>query len=351
MATPGLVRRESAADSGEIVWADATSDAMDAAFVIADEPEPQAKQFPPPPQPQYQHSPAKRARKGPPPVDLLALLLVIGSHAAGAWLILPEVWDSALVVTFVYLSGVVAMWLALATRWSDPGFLPAGSAAALLAAEPSPPCGSALTRPEALYWRQRALYGLMPAPLPGLAPAAPSADRRAAICGARTDGDPPAAVCESCRLHKPLRASHCSVSGRCVARMDHFCVWLGCPVGAGNHRLFVAFVCAAAFHLGVCTLAAGYALSKHLAQGDSAFLLLGDSLLVLIGAGFTLFVALLAGAQAVNVAVDVTGRERIRGLAGGGRGADERASKWAAHWAKTSWRLLDNTARFWAGAV
>ncbi|KAA0154088.1 hypothetical protein FNF29_02711 [Cafeteria roenbergensis] len=267
MATPGLVRRESAADSGEIVWADATSDAMDAAFVIADEPEPQAKQFPPPPQPQCQHSPAKRARKGPPPVDLLALLLVIGSHAAGAWLILPEVWDSALVVTFVYLSGVVAMWLALATRWSDPGFLPAG------------------------------------------------------------------------------------VSGRCVARMDHFCVWLGCPVGAGNHRLFVAFVCAAAFHLGVCTLAAGYALSKHLAQGDSAPLLLGDSLLVLIGAGFTLFVALLAGAQAVNVAVDVTGRERIRGLAGGGRGADERASKWAAHWAKTSWRLLDNTARFWAGAV
>lgn len=63
---------------------------MDAAFVIADEPEPQAKQFPPPPQPQCQHSPAKRARKGPPPVDLLALLLVIGSHAAGAWLILPE---------------------------------------------------------------------------------------------------------------------------------------------------------------------------------------------------------------------------------------------------------------------
>ncbi len=82
---------------------------MDAAFVIADEPEPQAKQFPPPPQPQCQHSPAKRARKGPPPVDLLALLLVIGSHAAGAWLILPEGAPSQR-----------ALGPALPARWSPP---------------------------------------------------------------------------------------------------------------------------------------------------------------------------------------------------------------------------------------
>lgn len=260
-------------------------------------------------------------------------------------------WDSVLVVSLVYSSGIVAMWLALATRWSDPGFLPSGSSAALLAAESSPPGGIALTSPEALYWRQRALYGLMPTPLPDRAPMPTPPDRKPVICGARTDGEPPAAVCESCRLHKPLRTSHCSVSGRCVARMDHFCVWLGCPVGAGNHRLFVAFVAATALHLGVCTLAAGYALSKHFAQGSGWLLLLGDTVLVLIGGGFTLFVMLLAGAQAANAAIDVTGRERIRGLAGGGKGAAERSSKWAALWAKTSWRLLDNSTRFWAGRV
>lgn len=260
-------------------------------------------------------------------------------------------WDNAAVVVLVYSSAVAAMWLALATRWTDPGFLPTGPSATLLAAESAPPSGIALPPPEGLYWRQRALYGLMPAPLADLAAVPPRADPSPAGCGARRDGEPPAAVCESCQLHKPLRASHCSVSGRCVARMDHFCVWLGCPVGAGNHRLFVAFVHVAALHLGVCTVAAWYALSKHLHQGGGWPLLLADALLVAIGGGFTLFVVLLAGTQTVNAAIDVTGRERIRGLSGGGRGADERSSKWAAHWSKTSSRLLDNTTRFWVGGM
>jgi palmitoyltransferase ZDHHC2/15/20 len=31
--------------------------------------------------------------------------------------------------------------------------------------------------------------------------------------------------CKKCGEWKPERAHHCSVSGRCVLRMDHHCLW------------------------------------------------------------------------------------------------------------------------------
>jgi hypothetical protein len=31
--------------------------------------------------------------------------------------------------------------------------------------------------------------------------------------------------CKKCGEWKPERAHHCSVSGRCVLRMDHYCLW------------------------------------------------------------------------------------------------------------------------------
>ena len=42
-------------------------------------------------------------------------------------------------------------------------------------------------------------------------------------------------------VKKPLRSKHCSKTGHCVARFDHFCVWTGNAIGGGNHRAFVLY--------------------------------------------------------------------------------------------------------------
>eukprot|EP00759_Apiculatamorpha_spiralis_P049414 PhF_6_TR44247/c1_g1_i3/m.68066/K20032/ZDHHC13_17, HIP14; palmitoyltransferase ZDHHC13/17 len=48
--------------------------------------------------------------------------------------------------------------------------------------------------------------------------------------------------CGTCMIRKPHRSKHCSVTGHCVYRFDHYCVWTGNAVGAGSHRFFMAFL-------------------------------------------------------------------------------------------------------------
>uniref|UniRef100_A0A4W3JBX9 Palmitoyltransferase n=1 Tax=Callorhinchus milii TaxID=7868 RepID=A0A4W3JBX9_CALMI len=43
-------------------------------------------------------------------------------------------------------------------------------------------------------------------------------------------------------IQKPLRSKHCVICDCCVARFDHHSIWVGCCVGAGNHRYFVSFL-------------------------------------------------------------------------------------------------------------
>lgn len=51
-----------------------------------------------------------------------------------------------------------------------------------------------------------------------------------------------ARVCKYCRTKQPLRCRHVHECGRCVARFDHHCFWIGTSVGATNHRGFVIMV-------------------------------------------------------------------------------------------------------------
>ncbi|RDL41585.1 uncharacterized protein BP5553_01564 [Venustampulla echinocandica] len=47
--------------------------------------------------------------------------------------------------------------------------------------------------------------------------------------------------CQYCANWKPDRTHHDSSSGRCIARMDHFCPWVGGPVGENNFKFFIQF--------------------------------------------------------------------------------------------------------------
>lgn len=48
--------------------------------------------------------------------------------------------------------------------------------------------------------------------------------------------------CHTCKCIKPPRAHHCSVLGRCVLNMDHYCPWMSNTVGYYNYRYFVLFL-------------------------------------------------------------------------------------------------------------
>ncbi|KAG2487862.1 hypothetical protein HYH03_013578 [Edaphochlamys debaryana] len=48
--------------------------------------------------------------------------------------------------------------------------------------------------------------------------------------------------CKRCQAWKPERAHHCSVTGRCVLKMDHWCIWVVNCVGLLNYKFFLLFI-------------------------------------------------------------------------------------------------------------
>lgn len=49
-------------------------------------------------------------------------------------------------------------------------------------------------------------------------------------------------LCVTCKIIRPLRAKHCSVTDRCVEEFDHYCPWVGNTIGKGNRHLFMIFL-------------------------------------------------------------------------------------------------------------
>ncbi|ROT34882.1 DHHC zinc finger domain-containing protein [Sodiomyces alkalinus F11] len=57
----------------------------------------------------------------------------------------------------------------------------------------------------------------------------------------------PGQECRTCGFLKPPRSKHCSICKRCVARLDHHCIFINGCVGYGNHRWFVLLLLSTAF--------------------------------------------------------------------------------------------------------
>ncbi|KAF2725389.1 zf-DHHC-domain-containing protein [Polychaeton citri CBS 116435] len=71
--------------------------------------------------------------------------------------------------------------------------------------------------------------------------------------------------CGTCCNWKPDRTHHCSNSGRCVRKMDHFCPWVGGTVGESSYKFFVQFTFYAALFTCYLLILLAYFVAENVA--------------------------------------------------------------------------------------
>ncbi|PBP16405.1 DHHC zinc finger membrane protein [Diplocarpon rosae] len=117
--------------------------------------------------------------------------------------------------------------------------------------------------------------------------------------------------CSSCQNWKPDRAHHDSSSSRCIRKMDHFCPWVGGPVGESNMKFFIQFnFYAALYCLHLLVVMAIYVHQQKSTEGEGV----NAQLAVILGlAGFFLcFTAGMAGSSATLAMKNQTQVENLQ---------------------------------------
>eukprot|EP00879_Flechtneria_rotunda_P014039 GHRR01014666.1.p1 GENE.GHRR01014666.1~~GHRR01014666.1.p1 ORF type:complete len:501 (+),score=212.11 GHRR01014666.1:1155-2657(+) len=116
-------------------------------------------------------------------------------------------------------------------------------------------------------------------------------------------------LCVTCKIVRPLRAKHCAVSDRCVEVFDHYCPWVGNTIGKGNRHLFLVFLWLELYALLTSCGVTISQLRNAVAVGFWGERMVWMVAFLIIGSFVSISVAVLAVAQASQVARNVTTNE------------------------------------------
>lgn len=116
-------------------------------------------------------------------------------------------------------------------------------------------------------------------------------------------------ICVTCRIVRPLRAKHCSVTDRCIEVFDHYCPWVGNAIGKRNRHTFLVFLWLELYALLAALGCAVTALRAYVTAGYWADRLGWVIGFIVIDGFVAISVAVLSVAQASQVARNVTTNE------------------------------------------
>ncbi|KAF9155087.1 Palmitoyltransferase zdhhc14 [Linnemannia schmuckeri] len=159
------------------------------------------------------------------PAFFVAILLLIIPTGLFHGFTSPFLWhrvSPAAPIVQAYLF-IVAFSSMLKTSWTDPGVIPRGI-------DGDPP----LDPPRELDVTSASFYP--PQSLPRLK------EVQVGMYTVRLK------YCETCRIYRPPRCSHCRQCDNCVEDEDHHCIWLNNCIGRRNYRYFLIFVSTASIY-------------------------------------------------------------------------------------------------------
>ncbi|QDZ25502.1 S-acyltransferase [Chloropicon primus] len=113
-------------------------------------------------------------------------------------------------------------------------------------------------------------------------------------------------ICPTCRIVKPLRAKHDSMTNRCVEHFDHHCPWVGNAIGKENRWHFLVFLILQMWALVISVSMAIYKLSQLEHASPNTGYVVG---FLVMDVSLTISVLTLLSAQINSIAKNMTTNE------------------------------------------
>lgn len=155
-----------------------------------------------------------------------------------------------------------------------------------------------------------------------LEPDSPPIDYMTVHCTSKKQGRSGFKFCNKCSVWKPDRSHHCSSSGKCILRMDHYCPWFTACIGFRNQKFFIQFLWYSVLYCIVNCVATSLTLWKFLKAElfNVEDLSINLVLLFVISLAFGVALAMFTGLQLYLVLKNLTTIEMSE-MNGGGHGS------------------------------